>query len=462
MVERPQAHIHVLEVGDPRLPAALYPCQLDRNIQLDHNRIQKSFPTLLTEIDLDLLTVVGAVGFTDRVVQRRRSTGWSRDLHLSIPVSDPEFWTRREIQSALTECLAIVSGDMWEIKFTRLKTRRPLQASLRCDPEPFAEVSCVIPYSGGLDSLAGLQLWQTANPNEATLRIGTETNRGVGEVIRRSTAGWQKTNSVSVHLKFAALGDHPEATYRTRTFVFFSTAALAARLAGVSRVVIMENGQGTLGPSLVPMGDEWPYRSTHPLFTASLHRLLRLVWEGDAPVFEHPHMWATKTEVLRAAAKAPESVDAWRETRSCSRGPKRHKGAAAPSSCGLCGGCILRRSSLVAAGFGEIEHNEEFVWKNLSQSTLEGSGKFPVSDNDRSIAITNILGMRHLAEISTQPPTLSVLRVAGEAADACGIDHADAVGRIARLVGQHRIDWNIFLDHLGPKSWVTELGGVQQ
>jgi len=453
--ERPKAHIQVIGPRD-RERRATHHCRLDQQIRLDHDRIQRSFPTLLTHRDLDLLTVVGSVGFADRAVPRRRSSGWGRDLQVSIPVSDPDFWARGVLQNALTECLSLLTGDTWQIDFTRLKIVRPLQPSLHCDPKPFADVSCVIPYSGGLDSLAGLQLWQAANPNKAALRIGTDTNRDVGEVIRRTTEGWRGTEPVSVQLVLAT-GEHPEATYRTRTFVFFSTAMLAAKLASVSRVLVMENGQGALGPSLVPMGDEWPYRSTHPLFTESLHRLLVHVWNGEAPVFEHPHLWKTKGELLREAARAGDT-DAWRKSRSCSRNPRRNKGKGAAPSCGLCGGCILRRSSLVAAGLGALESDEDFVWKDLSRPTLEESGCVKIAKSDRTIATTNILDMRALCGTATEPPATSVLRVADEVAGATRIGYEEAMRRVKRLVEQHRLDWNAFLDHLGPLSWVTELG----
>ncbi len=289
MAEQPKARIQVVGPYD-KARNGLQHCRLDRDLRLDHNRIQASFPDLLTDIDLDLLTLAGAVSYTDRTVRRRRGVCWARNLEVHVPVSDTAFWQQPLLCNALIRCLALATGDEWRIIFTQLRKRRQLQPSLRAELRPFADLSCAIPFSGGLDSTVGLKLWQAANPESSALRIGTETNRDVGEVIRRTSAGWQPTRRVSVLLSMR-VGSHPEPTHRTRTFLFFTTAALAAKLAGVGRVVVMENGQGALGPSLVPLGDEWPYRATHPLFTSSLRDLLRAVWGGSAPSFEHPHLW---------------------------------------------------------------------------------------------------------------------------------------------------------------------------
>jgi hypothetical protein len=191
--------------------------------------------------------------------------------------------------------------------------------------------------------------------------------------------------------------------------------------------------------------------------TESLYRLLVHVWGGDAPVFEHPHLWKTKGELLREAARSG-GTDAWRKTRSCSRNPKRSKGKGSATSCGLCGGCILRRSSLVAAGLGSLESDEDFVWKDLSRPALEESGNVKISKSDRAIATTNILDMKSLCGTATEPPAPSVLRVADEVAGATRLGYDDAMQCVKRLVEQHRLDWNAFLDHLGPTSWVTDLG----
>lgn len=454
MAERPSARIQVMGPYDRKKKADFF-CRLDHHIRLDHNRIQATFPELLTDIDLDLLTMVAAAGYADRVVRRHRGRGWGRDLEIHVPVWDLTFWARPALRNALTRTLGLLTGDAWTVRFTKLQRRRELQTALRADRTPFSDLACVIPFSGGLDSVAGLRLWQRENPRRSALQIGTETNHFVGDIIRRTSTGQESRKRVSVRLQMAP-GDHPEPTNRTRTFVFFATAALAAKLAGVRRVVVMENGQGALGPSLVPTGDEWPYRSTHPAFTSSLHRFLQLLWGPRTPTFDHPHLWQTKAEVLRLAADGDGSPF-WGDTHSCSRNLRRTKQVGAPS-CGVCGGCLLRRCALAAAGVRARQGAETFVWHNLRAASLSASGSVAVTEHDENIAMTNVLNMRFMAELASSGSDPALLRVAAEVADAEGIGQDTAVGRLRRLVNQHRSEWIAFVDRLGSQSWVTQLG----
>ena len=463
MAERPHACIQVLGPGDRQKRGMHHYCRIDKEIELDHNLLQRSFPEHLTDIDLDLLTLVSAVAYADRVVNRRPSAGWGRDLELQVPVYRLECWNRPAITRTLLRCLTLLTGDHWQIEFIQLRRRRELQPGLKANPEPFAGISCVVPYSGGLDSFAGLQLWLAKHPKEAALRIGTETNRGVGEVIRKTSERLEPTHRVPVRINMHP-GSHAEPTYRTRTFLFFSTAALAAKLAGIPQVLVMENGQGALGPSLVPLGGESPYRSTHPLFTRALYELLNLVWDGTAPKFQHPHLWHTKAQLLRAAA-SQRGVESWPDTHSCSRNLYRHKkpkdsSKMLPRSCGLCGGCLLRRSAMVAAGFAGYERREAFTWSRLEAESLEMSGDVEVSPHDRDIAVTNILNMKFLAQLSSQLSDSAILRVASEVARAQDLDPRATRTRLRRFIRQHAQDWDLYLDHLGPNSWVSQLGRV--
>jgi 7-cyano-7-deazaguanine synthase in queuosine biosynthesis len=451
------SRVQVLAAGQKKRRGAEH-CRLDREVRLDHNRIQESFPKPLSEIELDLLTLIGAVGFADRRFRRRLSQGWARGLNVWVPVSDVAFWEQPSLSTALHDCLKLVTGDQWNIKFTYLPNRRQLQTTLAADPTPFADVACVVPFSGGLDSMAGLQLWQAANPDRAALRIGTETDRGTGHIIRRTAEGVEFSKRVSVQL-WMKVGNHAELSYRSRTFVYFTTAALAAKLAGVPRVLVMENGQGALGPSLIPVGSELPHRTTHPAFTTALYNFLRYVWGDQAPAFEHPNLWQTKAEMLIGAAAGAKD---WSRSRSCARNPRRSKGRHLPASCGLCGGCLLRRSALVAAGFANIESQEKFVWQDLQTRSFEASSQsqqsFKVSNRDRGIAFTSILNMKFLAELAGQEPGPSVLRVAAEVARAQMLDSRESLRRVQHLIEKHAADWLKYLDYLGKDSWVTQLG----
>src|SRR3989442_8725186 len=55
---------------------------------------------------------------------------------------------------------------------------------------------------------------------------------------------------------------HAESSFRSRPFIFYSLAAYGASLAGSKRVLIPENGQGSIGGSLVLLGNASDRKST--------------------------------------------------------------------------------------------------------------------------------------------------------------------------------------------------------
>ena len=83
---------------------------------------------------------------------------WSRDLSFVIPVREPEFWGRAEIQCLLEEILNFLSNDKYSFNFVPLKRDRSEQPYFEfgdLKDWPFHAPDRVIMFSGGLDSLAG-------------------------------------------------------------------------------------------------------------------------------------------------------------------------------------------------------------------------------------------------------------------------------------------------------------------
>ena len=109
-----------------------------------------------------------------------------------------------------------------------------------------------MPFSDGMDSFLQWQLLAIDEPAAVPLRIQT-SNRNMVEARNRvidATRRQDQRLRLPVNI---AVGNHPEPTYRTRTFLFFSMAALAAAKTETTRVFIGENGIGALGPSMIPV-----------------------------------------------------------------------------------------------------------------------------------------------------------------------------------------------------------------
>jgi hypothetical protein len=236
-----------------------------------------------------------------------------------------------------------------------------------------------------------------------------------------------------------SVGAHAEPTYRTRTFLFFVMAALAAHKFKAKHVVIGENGVGMLGPGMVPFGDECPHRTTHPAFTRRLTVFLNRVIDNRLE-FNHPQKFRTKGQVLTHALK--QGVTGWQQTHSCTRDP-RTKLDRMP--CGICGGCLLRRTAVHAAG----QRDSEYFWDNLSGKTLDDCRadrslrKTRASDIDIGLhGISDMAGFAELALPST--PREIFDRAAWEIVGKVDDSLVSTAERVKDLIDTHAIEWNAF------------------
>jgi 7-cyano-7-deazaguanine synthase in queuosine biosynthesis len=257
----------------------------------------------------DLVLITGAVAFADRVVPRKTSVCWRRELEVVVPTSDPEFWKQAIVVRNLIETLELLTGDVWSFHFTptRKKTKVDPQASFL-----FGGLStAVIPFSDGLDSLATARLALAHSPEMGLIKVTTGN--------RPDTGG----SSQRVSIPFSMPGSRyrlRETSYRARGFVFGVMAGIAANLLEADRIIVPESGQGALGPWLNPVGNEAPDLRMHPFFTTSLSRFLKSVFDRYIK-HEHPQLWKTKGETLRELKDNGLDKDWWR-TKSCPRARK--------------------------------------------------------------------------------------------------------------------------------------------
>jgi len=431
-------------------------CVIDRDVQIQYQQLENYCFRLLSDTEYDLVLLTGVVAFADRKVTRRRASGWSRSLSITLPVHEPERWQNPKIVRALTDALSFLSGDNWRLTFVPADgSVKPLRQNLL----PLGEGNFVVmPFSNGLDSFALSQLLKVDEPKTDVIRVTTWNRSQTGsdrDWITEQDGRRYRRLSIPVRIR---PGQHPEPTFRTRTFVFGVLAALAAHLSNANRVVIPENGQGSLGPSLVPVGSEWLHRSSHPGFTSRLAIFLNLLLGADIR-FEHPHLWNTKGQVLQRVVENGLLLG-WKKSISCGRDQRHVSGPNGRIHCGICGGCLLRRMSLFAAGIDAS--GERYHWTDLNAGTIAKSMRpdatHPTSPNDIDIGIHNALALEFLARAAELPADHSTFRQAAfDIAYPDGAATTNHLSALRSLILRHRDEWRGFTGHLGPSSWLRDL-----
>ena len=166
----PSATIAVFEPGS-RPRRADFQCKIGRDLTIDPDLLSRYCVRDLDSVVDDLVLVSGSVAFTDRVVARKPSIAWRRNLSVSIPVHDPDRWREPELYRRLTGTLDYLTGDNWTLTFTQRRHRTNIQPQARL---PLGGgTSLVMPYSDGLDSFAVARLVAARHCNVPLILVTT-------------------------------------------------------------------------------------------------------------------------------------------------------------------------------------------------------------------------------------------------------------------------------------------------
>jgi hypothetical protein len=232
-------------------------------------------------------------------------------------------------------------------------------------------------------------------------------------------------------------------------------SAVAAHLSGGSRVIFAESGQGSLGPWLTPVGNEALDVRMHPLYTRRLAEMMEMIL-GTPLTFEHPNLWRTKGETLKALSSRGRSDD-WFQTRSCPRDARHMNRGHKWVQCGVCAGCLLRRQSLLAAGLDEGQERHPYFWSNLGAASLASASTHrtrPTRANDERQAVCGFLALDQLADLSKPDRAQSLATPVRELATVLAEDPAVVDKKLRRLLATHRDEWTQFIDHYGANSFL--------
>jgi 7-cyano-7-deazaguanine synthase in queuosine biosynthesis len=327
-------------------------------------------------LDEDLLRLASYIYAADLAVKRREREQHIRSITLSVPVVNIHAF--RRVRAHVEDALTILSRDNWTLQFSSISGGQP--AANRNWP---AKQNSTLMFSGGLDSFAGaIQILE--KDDDITLVSHATHNRTVKTAqteLADSVRAFSKKNVQ--HFQISIFGrnsgglsfprdDEREDTQRLRSFLFTSLAAVAARLSGSRRIVVMaENGQFAIH---LPLSEarigSFSTHTAHPKFLLQMQVVLRELYTCDDLDVVNPFVHFTKAEVVRIIptplySAIPSSTSCWR----ASRVPLSH------THCGVCIPCICRRIALEKNGITVDEYERDLFVENIGLLDPDDLGK---------------------------------------------------------------------------------------
>ncbi|MDJ1134956.1 hypothetical protein [Streptomyces iconiensis] len=308
----------------------------------------------------DLLRCARAVYLADKLSRRSKADdGWTRTIHLSVPVVDPELWTSQACP-VLERLLRTATGDMWAMEFHRATGDDVPNPAFYAGGCRSGEVTL---FSGGLDSLSwalrrvsdgsrdALHL-VTFNDaplkscQEAALRLVCHEKRR-GRTIRRTVLPQELRERDPELRERDPLEGRLEVSSRTRGFLYAVAGLHVAAVNELPTVEVPENGQVAFNPPLSPArAGACSTRSVHPWTLHLLNQLISAV--GGSVRVENPLWRETKGGVCAAIREAGVTPSEAALSVSCGRSPV-HYGRSDVAHCGCCFPCLIRRSGLLHA-----------------------------------------------------------------------------------------------------------------
>lgn len=320
----------------------------------------------------DLFTLVTAAYVADRHAQYPDKTFWQREIHLDIPVADPDPWMG-QATATLESLLGYLSGDVWHLQIRPGISFTPFtQLSIRGD----WRAEQVALFSGGIDSTAAASAI-AAKPGDPLLLVSyhrgktKQVQEDVLAAVRRHArrvvhhAPLDSALSAGDKKRKQAMND---SEHRTRGLRFIGTGVYLAAAHGVKTLTVPENGQLAVNPPLsLSRAGAWSTRSVHPWVIALANKLIEQVG-GDVRI-ENPLLTKTKGQVSRLALESGLTETELLLTNSCST-PNLNMGDGM-MHCGGCFACLVRRSGLQAAGVEDTTPYQQSFSDAPLDTTLE-------------------------------------------------------------------------------------------
>lgn len=427
--------------------------KLDDRISFETKHLHEYCYRAPTALSHDIATLLGGVRIADRGFARHHSKTWRRELHLELPVYQLQTWRSPDVVESLQDCLQYLTGDRWSFQFVKRRRKSLMTGQIHVVASPVAP-RVFVPFSHGLDSYAQSELIRAATSVEIVL-VNINSSRRTGNWKALGRGSRTRTRAIPVSSRVDE-PHHTEPSFRTRSFIYNMMAAYGAAMSDTRRVLVPENGQGTFGGSLVPLGHEAPHRSCHPGFTSRLARFVGAI-TGHTVAFEHPALFQTKGQVLSRLLQIHQNVAEWLSAHpSCSYDSRHAHDSGSKVHCGICGNCLLRRLSLFSAG---IADTTRYRVTNLHAPSIDET--FSVSDMPseigayKDIAFNSCRSMQRFADLAHAPNALRVWAEIDGVARYQARPIQEIRDQMFELLAQHQSEWTTFIEHCGKSSWVT-------
>jgi 7-cyano-7-deazaguanine synthase in queuosine biosynthesis len=376
------------------------------NVNIQIEDVAKVFLRHLSPRIIDLIEIAAYVYTADAATHRGTqwtdegsTESWSRDFHFVIPVRDPPFWVRKDVNDLLEETLTFLSNDKYCFQFKKLTHDRPVQEYLNFGKEsewPFYGVPRVLLFSGGLDSLAGAV--EAATNGENLVLV---THRSISMVDSRQRKLFeqlrQSCNAEMIHVPVWINKAKPfwrEHTLRTRSFLFAAIGAVVAASVCAEGVRFFENGIVSLN---LPVADEVlrarASRTTHPISLRLFGKLFSLI-VGRKFVVDNPYLFKTKADVVSIIAQRSQG-HLIRHTCSCARTANKGR---SQWHCGACSQCIDRRIAILAVGMEDNDPEVDYVGDVFIGSRKDGYEKNVAVNFARHVNELNQMSEEDIAE----------------------------------------------------------------
>lgn len=327
------------------------------------------------EVAIDLAILAATINAADTRVSRARNAqnGWTREIDIVVPVSDPGLWTAQG--EILRHALRFLTGDHWRFAFRD----RPAGKARLAEPPtvlPLLSFDEVALLSGGLDSLVGAidALVAGRRPLFISHWYDAETSKAQKAVLHHLGTKFPDDRFRSIRIRLGFDKQHvstgeTENSQRGRSFLFFALAVLAASsLQGPAKVSVPENGLIGLNVPLDPLRlGALSTRTTHPHYMASFNLLLDRL--GLKVALVNPYRHKTKGEMVAECADLPFLRSLVPNSMSCSAPAKARYKRLSPRHCGTCVPCLIRRASL-AHGLG-AKDDTQYVTESLTARPLD-------------------------------------------------------------------------------------------
>jgi len=329
-----------------------------------------------TTLEGDLLVVASTIFACDLAFKRGERENITRNIEVTVPVVNLQAFER--VKNVLEYLLFVLSHDSWTFTFQRA----------RGNPEgdkdwPQGNGKTLL-FSGGLDSLAGaVDLLDELGPENVQLvshiTANLVTKSSQDQLAEYLTEKYKKDLRRIVvrtggrkyrSLTFPSDSDREE-TQRTRSFMFLSIAALAARRTGHSKIVmIAENGQMAIHlPLSAARIGAFSTHTAHPEFVSKVGDFFTQLLEYPITI-ANPYLYRTKAEVVETLVGSHQSAVGL--SVSCWRGSRLGKSF---NHCGQCVPCLIRRIALEHHNLILSEYERDLFAEDLASLPPTDEGK---------------------------------------------------------------------------------------